>query len=164
MRKTVSPMIRNIRPSDLSSVRKLVQECQPLTLHTAVTYGVLFRHFPDTCFVAEESGTLIGFISAIRGTAHDNAIYVWQIGVIPAARGKGLSHKLIDAVAGAARHVSCSTLQVGIEPSNDLSLEVFRAYARKNNTNLSEVDRVEFNDEITGISECDIVWEMPLSG
>jgi diaminobutyrate acetyltransferase len=124
-------MIRNVCASDVSEIRKLVKACEPLTLHTAITYGVLFRSFPDTCFVVETSGQLSGFISSIRGTAHPEAIYVWQIGVIPSERGKGLSFQLIDSVAIAARRIGCSLLQVGIEPSNDQSLSVFRAYARK---------------------------------
>lgn len=157
-------MIRNVCPSDVSKVRKLVQACEPLTLHTAVTYGVLLRSFPDTCFVAETSGELSGFISSVRGTAHPEAIYVWQIGVVPSARGKGLSLRLIDSVAMAANRIGCSVLQVGIEPSNDHSLSVFRAYAHRKGESLTQVDRVDFDDEISGISEHDIVWQMPIPG
>lgn len=160
----VIAMIRNVVPLDISPVRKLVQACVPLTLHTAVTYGVLFRHFADTCFVAEHSGKLIGYISGVRGTSHSNAIYLCQIGVVPSARRKGLAHELIDAVVVAARCLGCTALQVGIEPSNAISLSVFRAYARKKDTALTEIDRIDFTDEISGISEYDTVWEMPIHG
>lgn len=114
--------IRNVTPADLSTVRKFVAECHPLTLHTAVSYAILFRLFPDLCFVAEEAGSIVGFASALRGNKYHEAVYCWQLGVAPKYRGAGLAARLVQARIDAARALGCRKIQVGIEPSNAQSL------------------------------------------
>ena len=155
--------IRTVSVSDVSDVRVFVDRCKPLTLHTAVTYGVLFRNFSELCFVFEDNERIIGFLAALRGTSHSDAVYVWQLGVSADMRGQGISHKLLDALAQSSKSIGISKLHVGIEPSNDVSLKVFESYARKQNQSLKEIGQVDFADELSRSDEVDVVWELSLN-
>ena len=154
--------LRNAGTEDVSLVRQFVDNCKPLTVHTAVTYAVLFRLFPELCFIAENEDQIVGFASAIRGTSESDAVYCWQIGVLPEFRGTGLARELVEARLAAGKTMGCKLGQVGIEPGNDISLKLWQKVAKAQGKELREAGSLSFADELTGSTEFDIIWELEL--
>jgi L-2,4-diaminobutyric acid acetyltransferase len=160
--RPLAAKISTVNVQDVSGVRKFVDSCNPLTLHTAVTYALMFDLSPDLCFVAESNGEIVGFASSIIGTKDRDALYCWQVGVHPDHRGSGLAERLIDSRIEAGRSAGCTKVQVGIEPSNKVSLGLWQKVAKKLGKELQEVRKVSFNDELSGGEEYDVVWEMDI--
>ena len=74
-------IIRNCTVEDVDRVRRFVDACKPLELHTSFTYWAIFNYFSNLCFLMIEDEKLIGFISGIRSSLDKDAVYLWQIGV-----------------------------------------------------------------------------------
>ena len=51
-------------------------------------------HFAETCALAEQNGTLVGWMSGYRPPEQPDTLFVWQICVSEAARGQGLGKRL----------------------------------------------------------------------
>lgn len=155
--------IRNIKESDVDALRQFVNSCEFLTPHTAISYWILARHFADTCFVLIDKGGICGFVSAVTGPSNSDVLTLWQIGISTAHRGKGLATRLIDAVFARARILGLRTVQVIIEPENQNSLEVFKGYCQKKQIEISQVGKADYTDSLTGSTEFDYIYDMPIS-
>jgi len=123
--------IRHCKESDASAMHAFVEGLPPLTAHTAYTYWSLCRYSSDTCFVAEMNGFLVGLVTAIVSTAKPITLFIWQLGVARDCRGSGLSDRLLDRIAQAARRVGAERLEFTIERKNPASRKAFERLAKR---------------------------------
>ncbi len=71
---------------------------------------------PDTCFVAEEDGALLGTVLC----GHDGRrAYVYHLTVAPQARNRGLGRALVAAVEDALRAIGIHKAALVVFASND---------------------------------------------
>jgi L-2,4-diaminobutyric acid acetyltransferase len=103
--------IRTCTPGDIQQVRHFVGQCKPLGVHTGYTYWVLFHNFSETCFVIEEEGKIVGYVSGMKSGTLPDVFFVWQIGVAEEMRGKGYSYLLLEEILEAAKKMRCTKLQ-----------------------------------------------------
>src|SRR5690606_27308068 len=78
-----------------SSLWRLVQDTELLELNSAYAYLLLCRDFADTCLVAEQAGQIVGCVTAYRPPPRPEALFVWQIGVLPRVQGQGIGRQLL---------------------------------------------------------------------
>lgn len=125
--------MRRTRLGDGAAIWSFVAEHGGLELNTAYAYLVLADDFADTCVVAEQDGTLVGFVLGYRPPTRPDTLFVWQVGVAPTQRGQGLARRMIlDLLDRNAPEVSW--LESTVTPDNAASRRLFRSIAQARNT------------------------------
>jgi L-2,4-diaminobutyric acid acetyltransferase len=86
--------------------------------------------FGDASIVAERDGELMGFVVGLCPPRRPDTVFVWQVGVMPNARGLGLGRKLLDKLVDidGANHVRY--LEATVTPTNEASRGLFTSFAR----------------------------------
>ena len=154
--------IRSCHEGDLDAIRKFVDFCRPLDLHTPFTYWVLLHFFGSTCFVMEEEGKLIGFVTAMTGSDREGVCFLWQIGVDPSYRGKHHADRLIERVVEVATAKGCRAVQVTIAPENKESFSLFSRVAAQRGLAMKRIGVVDFIDSLTGKRVFEYHYEITL--
>ena len=79
-------------------------------------------------FAYDDSGRAIGMISGIETTHPDKGteMFVYELGVAPAARLQGVATGLVRALAQIARDRGCYGMWVGTEPDNAAAQATYR--------------------------------------
>lgn len=149
--------LRNINESDHAIMRSLAKKCPPLDLHTQYTYWVNAAYFPDCSFILESDGEPVGYIMTVENS---RILFIWQIGILPEHRGKGLSGQLISACLDYA--ASCGKkIQVTIAEDNIASYRSFLSACEKKGYKPEKVDTVRVTDnDDPGFEECEIRYEI----
>ena len=123
--------LRQPRLDDGAAMCQLVQETTPLDPNSCYAYLLLCTHFSDTCIVAEDGSELVGFVSAYRPPTDPDVLFVWQVGVKPVARGKGLAKTMIQTLLERDACQSVKFLEATVTPSNAASQTLFRSLANE---------------------------------
>jgi len=121
---------REATPEDGPVVFRLVKDGGTLEVNTQYAYVLLCDHFRATTIVCEHEGQLVGFVAAYRPPTHPDAVFVWQIGVSPTMRGRGVARSILDALV---EHPGCDGvhyLEATVTPSNTASRRLFESFAR----------------------------------
>ena len=89
-------LIRPAEPTDYPRVHAVIDDWWGGRPMAAMLPKLFFVHFRDTSFVAEDDGSLAGFLCGFRSqTFHDEA-YIHFVGVDPARRAAGLGRALYE--------------------------------------------------------------------
>lgn len=127
--------------SDGLAIYQLIKACPPLDLNSSYLYFLQASHFAETCMLVEEQGVLLGFVSAYFRPDVAHELFVWQVAVAPAARGKGLAKRLLQALL---LHLKSKhpvhSLSCTISPSNRASQGLFKSLAQQYQFNLTVSD------------------------
>src|SRR5690606_35701876 len=75
-------------------------------------------------------GTIAGAVVGFRPPRDPSVVFVWQVGVSPDYRGRGLASDLLAAFAGAHVDDGVRFLEATVTPSNTASQRTFRGFAR----------------------------------
>jgi len=82
-----------------------------------------------TPLVAELDGAVVGYVFFSPGYNTDvaaRAMWLHDIFVAPAARGRGVGHSLMAAAAAEAVRIGCVSLEWGVHTANAGALEFYR--------------------------------------
>lgn len=128
------------RPSDAAQLWSLVPEVG-LETNSCYAYLLLCSHFADTALVAIDEGAgaagrILGFVLGYRPPTTPDQVFVWQIGVAPAARGTGLGGRMLGELL--ARCADARFLSATVSPDNAASLALFRGIARRAGVDCTE--------------------------
>lgn len=127
----VSLVFRPPCAEDGPAVSALIGDCPPLDVNSAYCNLLQCAHFAETCVVAECAGTLLGWISAYRPPDAPNQLFVWQVAVHGAARGKGLGGRMLDELVARRSADGITALTTTITESNAASWALFGSFARR---------------------------------
>ncbi|MCC7572272.1 MAG: GNAT family N-acetyltransferase [Candidatus Methanofastidiosum sp.] len=155
-------IIRNCTVEDVDRIRKFVDRCKPLELHTPFTYWTLFNYFSNLCFLMIEEDELIGFISGIKGLLDKEVVYLWQIGISKDHRGKNYASVLIDNFIKAVIELDCNKIQVSISPDNEVSYKAFLKYVKEHSYSLSKIDEVKYYDTLSDKKEFEMIYQIEI--
>jgi ribosomal protein S18 acetylase RimI-like enzyme len=86
---------------------------------------LFFVHFRDTSFVAEDDGSLAGFLCGFCSQTHDDEAYVHFVGVDPERRGSGLGRELYERFFAAV--APRTVVRAVTAPVNERSVAFHRA-------------------------------------
>jgi ribosomal protein S18 acetylase RimI-like enzyme len=127
--RTLNPLIRPARLTDLDELEQLEQACFTSDLLSRER----LRHW-----IRADNGILL----VARGEAPDAALLgsclvllrrnsrkarLYSIATAPAARGQGLGAKLLAAAETAARKQGCDTMRLEVAEDNARAIELYRA-------------------------------------
>lgn len=116
--------------ADAVAMWQFTQTPGGLEANSAYAYLLLADHFRDTCMVAELDGRIVGFVAGYRPPTHPDAYFVWQVGVHPDGRGRGIASRMLDAVVD-RQTTPVRFLEATVTPSNDASRRLFRSFAER---------------------------------
>lgn len=85
------------------------------------------RTFARTSVVATAGDELVGFVLGLSVPDEPSTLFVWQIAVAPAGRGRGLG---LDLLRWLDDRVQPTHLEATVTPSNTASQRLFAAFAR----------------------------------
>jgi aminoglycoside 3-N-acetyltransferase I len=79
-------------------------------------------------FAYDESGRAVGMISGVEMTHPDKGteMFIYELGVAPAARLQGIGAKLVAELGAIARRRGCYGMWVGTEVHNEAALATYR--------------------------------------
>lgn len=125
----MSLVLRAPTVHDGAAVHSLVEATGVLDLNSPYAYLLMGLHFASSSVVAEEDGEILGFIFGyLIPDRPEPTVFVWQVGVDAAARGRGLATQMLRwlvQTTGARR------METTITPSNQASQRLFRGFAEK---------------------------------
>lgn len=92
------------------------------------------RYGAQSC-IAERHGQLLGFVVGLVSPQSPFTLFVWQVGVAPAARGQGLAGRLIDAILqrDPKRY---GWVEAHVGHRNHSSMRLFEGLAHRHHTSL----------------------------
>lgn len=105
-----------------------------LDLNSAYKYIMMAEYFSETCVVAKENNTVVGFITGFIQPEHPDVIFIWQIGVDSSQRGKGLASKMLDDLLARASTETVRYLEATITKDNIPSQSLFKKLAKEKKT------------------------------
>lgn len=133
---------------DGAGILRLVHDLGVLDVNSAYAYMLIGEHHSSTSVVAEIDGELVGFITAYILPESPEIVFVWQVGVAEAGRGRGLATRMLYEILKRPACEQVRYLDTTIGPSNEPSIALFRGLARRIGT---EVDENElFSSEMFG--------------
>lgn len=105
---------------------RLARDSGALDLNTSYAYLLFARDFARTCRVAVADGEVVGFVLGYHRPEEPGTLFVWQVAVDPAQRGRQLAGRLLADVATGARFVEAS-----ITADNAASQRLFERFAHE---------------------------------
>ena len=122
--------MRRPGPSDGVLLHRMVADCGVLELNTCYAYALMASDFADTCVIAEVEGEPAGFVVGYRPPPRPEALFVWQVGVLPAGRGRGLARTMLDHLMQRLADDGVTHMEATVATDNEPSDRLFRSYAR----------------------------------
>lgn len=127
----MSPAFRPPVVADGAGLWRLARDSGGLDLNSPYYYLAFCARFARSSIVAqEEDGRVVGFVT---GLLHPDpsTLFVWQVGVDPSARGRGLASRMLDALLESEGCRGVKRLETTVTPSNEASLALFRGLAKR---------------------------------
>lgn len=126
---------RNPRTRDGIRVWEIAKASRTLDLNSVYHYLIMCRHFRGTSLVAEARSqggdAVVGFVTAYVPPETPETVFVWQVAVDAAARGRGIAREMLVRVFENAAKSGIRYLAATITPSNAASIRLFTAAARE---------------------------------
>lgn len=133
--------IRTCRPTDGKKVAEIVRATGVLDVNSTYAYVLLCDRFGDTCVIAEENdGTPLGFVTGFRLPNDPETIFVWQVGVNSAARGRGVAGAMLAALVDLPETKDVVAMETTVSPSNEASLALFRSFAKTQGAEMTQAE------------------------
>lgn len=156
--------IRKPQVSDGYDIHQLIANSPPLDLNSVYSYYLLSVHFRDSCVVAESQGKLVGFLSAYRPPHEPQTLFVWQVVVNRALRGKRVAWRMLESLLQRFDGDEVLQVEATVNPSNSASRGLFERLATAQGTTLEEetfLEATAFGPG--GDHESEILLRVPLN-
>lgn len=120
---------RNPTREDGQKVNDLIAAAGVLDENSLYCNFLQCTHFSTTCMIAELDGEVVGWVSGYRPPEHPDTLFVWQVAVSQAARGKGLARRLIHELLQSEGCEGVDHIKTTITPDNTASWRTFEGLA-----------------------------------
>ena len=129
-RTTESPItFRTPSSEDGMEVWDLIRKAGPLDENSVYCNLIQCDHFAETCVIAELDGKIVGWISAFIPPDTPDTLFVWQVAVGEAARGRGVAKKMLTELFAREICADVTNLKTTITGDNDASWALFNSFA-----------------------------------
>lgn len=137
---------RSANTGDGARMWSFVNEHGVLELNSAYCYMLMATHFGQHCLVAETAEQadtnvakkLAGFVLSYRPPRQSEDLFVWQIGVHPEMRGRGLAKRMLHELLVQPDNRGVRYLTATVARDNEPSRALFRGFARDTNVDCAE--------------------------
>jgi L-2,4-diaminobutyric acid acetyltransferase len=115
--------------TDAALMWRVARESGVLEENSEYVYNMFCHFFPRACVVAEVDGEPAGFIAGLFPPEQPDTVFVWQIAVDHAFRGRRIA-RLMLAELIRRNSSDIRYLEATVTPSNDSSRIAFEGFAR----------------------------------
>ena len=123
------PRLRRPTAADGGPVNALIAACAPLDTNSLYCNLLQCDHFAETCVVAELDGEIVGWISGYIPPNEPDTLFVWQVAVGEAGRGRGLAKRMLDAILERTVCADVDRVKTTITKDNAASWGLFTSFA-----------------------------------
>jgi L-2,4-diaminobutyric acid acetyltransferase len=124
--------IRKATQEDFLDVHRFTAGCPLMENYPEHVYKIILRYFGDYCFIAKDSGQIIGFTMGIVPWSFPGTFFLWDIGVSPSYERQGIGGKLVGEVENELRKLGFKRIEVTIDPVNLPSQKLFEKMGYQN--------------------------------
>jgi len=117
-------------------LHRLVGDSPPLDPNSIYCNLLQCSHFADTAVAVFDGEQLVGFVSGYILPNKPDTLFVWQVVIAEAARGKGLAKRMLKHLLEREACAEVRYLETTITPDNEASWALFRSLARDLDTSL----------------------------
>ncbi|MBY6436998.1 diaminobutyrate acetyltransferase [Rhodococcoides kroppenstedtii] len=121
---------------------EMARDSEVLDVNSSYSYLLWCRDFAATSVVAVDGGNRpVGFVTGYLRPDAPRTVFVWQVAVDAAHRGRGLARGMLDSLVD--RVVSehgVTTLETTVSPDNAASIATFTSLARRRGTGIVRSD------------------------
>jgi L-2,4-diaminobutyric acid acetyltransferase len=107
-----------------------VRQSGVLDANSAYLYLLLCRDFSDSCLVACQNDSVIGFVTGYRLPCDPAILFVWQVGVVPEAMRQGVATTLLCELVKRSGRPAVSAIEATVAKSNTASRRLFESLAQ----------------------------------
>jgi L-2,4-diaminobutyric acid acetyltransferase len=109
---------------------RIARDTQVLDVNSPYSYLLWCRDFADSSVVARDGDRLCGFITGYIRPRSAATLFVWQVAVDQAYRGRGLGKRMLDYLGDHMAAEGQRYLEATVTPDNIPSSRLFEAFAR----------------------------------
>ncbi|MFD1811090.1 diaminobutyrate acetyltransferase [Rhodococcus gannanensis] len=128
--------LRRPRLSDAGHMWRIAKDTGVLDVNSSYAYLLWCRDFAATSVVAEIGTTVAGFATGFIRPESPDTLFVWQVAVDSAARGRGVGVSMLDHMLCRATPFAVRFLETTITADNPASLAMFTALANSRGTDI----------------------------
>ncbi|AOW14136.1 diaminobutyrate acetyltransferase [Hydrogenophaga crassostreae] len=124
-----SLQFRSALPTDGAALWRLIQATGTLELNSAYFYLLFATDFGRTCLIAEEAGEVVGAVIGYHPPEQESTAFVWQVGLLPRLRGRGLGLALLEQWIALPANRGCQWVTATVDDDNAASQALFKRFA-----------------------------------
>ena len=128
------------KSTDGFSVNQLVSASPPLDKNSVYCNLLQCSHFSETSICAKVEDQLVGFVSAYIIPERLNTLFVWQLVVSEAIRGRGVGLNMIKEILKRPALKGIEFIETTITESNHASLGLFNKLSDHLSANMLATD------------------------
>lgn len=125
---------------DGADIAQMVRDTGVLDVNSVYVYLLIGEHFSRTSVFAEIDEQCAGFISAYCPPDKPDTVFVWQVGVADAGRGRGIATRMLLEILRRPACAHVRYLDTTISPDNEPSMALFRSLARRLGAGVTETE------------------------
>ena len=125
---------RSAEPKDGAALWRLIQATGTLELNSAYFYLLFATDFGRTCLIAEQGGEVVGAVIGYHPPEQARTAFVWQVGLMPRLRGKGLGVELLQRWIELPANQDRLWVTATVADDNAASQALFRRFAQRRST------------------------------
>lgn len=131
-RNNIGPavVLRTPRLGDGAPMWRIAKDSAVLDANSSYAYLLWCRDFAGTSLVAELDGHIVGYVIGFVRPQATDTVFVWQIAVDHAQRGRGIGAQLLHTLLNSVAAQGISVLETTISPDNAASIAMFTSVAR----------------------------------
>lgn len=152
--------VRRPRPEDGTGVNDLIGRCKPLDENSVYCNLLQCSHFADTSAVAEVDGKIQGFASGYIVPGRQDRLFIWQVAVDTAARGRKLGKSMVLDILCRPVCREVHELHTTITSSNKPSQAVFASVAKALETDAATNVLFDEEDHFDGQQSSEVLWRI----
>jgi len=141
---------RSPSAEDGADVWDLIRKSGPLDENSMYCTLVQCEHFADTCVIAELDGKIVGWISAFIPPDAPDTLFVWQVAVAAAARGRGVAKKMLVHLFERDVYADITQLKTTITADNEASWALFNGFSERIDAELDYEPHYERDTHFAG--------------
>jgi L-2,4-diaminobutyric acid acetyltransferase len=130
---TVGEVIEPPRLDDGRHLWRIARDSQTLDLNSPYCYVLWCRDFAATSVVARADGRVRGFVIGFDRPEEPGTLFVWQVAVDAAWRGRALAGRMLSHLADRGHRF----VEATVTPDNTASDRLFAAFARDRGAELT---------------------------
>lgn len=134
---------------DGARIWRIARDSQVLDTNSSYAYLMWCRDFAATSMVVEVDGVVAGFVIGYRRPHAPDVLFVWQVAVDHAFRGRGFGVAMLERLLNNCAVQGVSTLETTISADNPASIAMFGSLARRRGADIADYslfDSADFPD------------------